>query len=151
VSNRREFDKKLRQAERQYQAVQRNKIKRLNTRNPKEFWREVNKLGPQKGDKAIDCVLLENRDVSYDPELIREKWKNEYSKLFTGDSMLVNDEFISNLENLNRQMEQDFETIEHLNDSELTEPTSLEVNEIISLVETKCAMRNVKLAKKQLV
>lgn len=151
MSNRREFDKKLRQAERQYQAVQRNKIKRLNTRNPKEFWREVNKLGPQKGDKAIDCVLLENRDVSYDPELIREKWKNEYSKLFTGDSMLVNDEFISNLENLNRQMEQDFETIEHLNDSELTEPTSLEVNEIISLVETKCAMRNVKLAKKQLV
>ena len=68
--------KKLRQAERQYQAVQRNKIKRLNTRNPKEFWWEVNKLGLQKGDKAIDCVLLENGDVSYDPELIREKWKN---------------------------------------------------------------------------
>ena len=50
-------------------------------------------------------------------------------------------------------MEQDFETIERLNDSELTEPTSLELNDselteptslklnkIISLVETKCAM-----------
>ncbi|VDI60847.1 Hypothetical predicted protein [Mytilus galloprovincialis] len=73
IVNRKSFDKSLRQAERQYEAEQRNKFKTLNTQNPKEFWKEVNKLGPKTTQQNIDSVFREDGTISYDTNEILER------------------------------------------------------------------------------
>ncbi|CAG2245226.1 unnamed protein product [Mytilus edulis] len=50
---RRQFDKRLRQEERKYTAQRLNRIKSINQGNPKEFWREINKLGPGKNRQTL--------------------------------------------------------------------------------------------------
>ncbi|XP_071165972.1 uncharacterized protein [Mytilus edulis] len=80
--SRKDFDKKARQAERQYNAKQRDKITSLKTNDPKTFWDEINKLGPTTTKQEIDCVNLENGSVSYNPDDILKKWKEDFSGLF---------------------------------------------------------------------
>ncbi|XP_071143396.1 uncharacterized protein [Mytilus edulis] len=80
--SRKDFDKKARQAERQYNAKQRDKITSLKTNDPKTFWDEINKLGPTTTKQEIDCVNLENGSVSYNPDDILKKWKEAFSGLF---------------------------------------------------------------------
>ena len=46
VHSRDRFDKALRRAQRQYNARRQNYISALRTDNPREFWREIDKLGP---------------------------------------------------------------------------------------------------------
>ncbi|VDI21972.1 Hypothetical predicted protein [Mytilus galloprovincialis] len=82
---RREFDKRLRQEKRKYTAERLNRIKTMNTSNPKEFWREINKLGPGKENTKIDCVVLNEGGYSNDPNIILGRWKEEYAKLFFGE------------------------------------------------------------------
>jgi hypothetical protein len=49
--NRKTFDKRLRQDQRQYNPEQRNRIKTLNIGNPTEFWKEINRLGLKRENR----------------------------------------------------------------------------------------------------
>ena len=73
------FDKKLRQEERKFLKGRREQIRNLNTSNPKEFWNEIKKLGPGRKHTIIDSVVMENGTYSNDPNVIRERWKEEDS------------------------------------------------------------------------
>ncbi|CAG2202982.1 unnamed protein product [Mytilus edulis] len=144
IEKRKQFDKRLRQCERTHQASIRDKIKNLNDSNPKEFWREINKLGPQKHRPDIDSVRMEDGSFSTDQETILKRWKSEYSKLFKLDNTLVNDTFIDNLSELTEQLEREFNSVTD-EDYEILEAELF--NENISIEETEEAMRLVKLGK----
>ncbi|CAG2193097.1 unnamed protein product [Mytilus edulis] len=118
-----------------------NRIQTLNTSNPKEFWREIKKLGPGRTKTVIDSVILEDGSYSNDPNVILSRWKEEYSKLFSGNSEEINDEFIKQLKTLNEQWEEELcaaeagaDNIQHISD----------MNEPVSLEETKTALRRAK-------
>ncbi|XP_076072119.1 uncharacterized protein LOC143043825 [Mytilus galloprovincialis] len=143
---RREFDKRLRQEERKYTTERLNRIKTMNTSNPKEFWREINKLGPGKENTKIDCVVLNEGGYSNDPNIILGRWKEEYAKLFSGNSNEANNELIDEIEKLNARWEQELSNIDIETGIE-NEHIANEINDQISLEETKQALRSVKLGK----
>ncbi|CAG2212577.1 unnamed protein product [Mytilus edulis] len=145
IVNRKSFDKCMRQAERQYQAEQRNKLKTLNTQNPKEFWKEVNKLGPKTTKQNIDSVFREDGTMLYDTNEILERWRSEYSKLFSAEITEVDDLFMSNIEQLNAQMEAEIDNLD-LNESK-TKVTDATLNDDINIEETKSAMKRLKSGK----
>ncbi|VDI29771.1 Hypothetical predicted protein [Mytilus galloprovincialis] len=136
---RKTFDKRLRQEERIFTAERKHRIQTLNTSNPKEFWREIKKLGPGRTKTVIDSVILEDGGYSNDPNVILSRWKEEYSKLFSGNNEEINDEFIKQLKTINEQWEEELcaaelcaANIQHISD----------MNEPISLEETKTALRH---------
>ena len=55
--NRKTFDKRLRQDQRQYNPQQRNRIKTLNIENLTEFWKEINRLGPKRENRRLTVLL----------------------------------------------------------------------------------------------
>ncbi|CAG2223288.1 unnamed protein product [Mytilus edulis] len=118
----------------------------MNTSNPKEFWREINKLGPGKENTKIDCVVLNEGGYSNDPNIILGRWKEEYAKLFSGNSNEANNELIDEIEKLNARWEQELSNIDIETGIE-NEHIANEINDQISLEETKQALRSVKLGK----
>ncbi|CAG2197290.1 unnamed protein product [Mytilus edulis] len=139
---RRQFDKRLRQEERKYKAQRLNNIKTLNRTNPKEFWREVNKLGPGKANTNIDSVIMDDGSVSSNPNDILSRWKSEYSKLFSSEIQQADSGFIEQIQQLNEQLEHEYEA---LNPSTETIDTDLQLmNDPILLEETKRALQSLK-------
>ncbi|VDI72789.1 Hypothetical predicted protein [Mytilus galloprovincialis] len=124
--------------ERKYKAQRLNNIKTLNRTNPKEFWREVNKLGPGKANTNIDSVIMDDGSVSSNPNDILSRWKSEYSRLFSSEIQQADSGFIEQLQQLNEQLEHEYET---LNPSTETIDTDLQLmNDPIS-VEEKTALQ----------
>ncbi|CAG2194034.1 unnamed protein product [Mytilus edulis] len=140
---RRQFDKRLRQEERKYTAQRLNRIKSINQGNPKEFWREISKLGPGKTSTNIDSVNMDDGSVSHDPSEILQRWKEEYSKLFSSDNTKVDSEFVEQLQNLNSQLEREYENLP-VNQTYVDNTSTSELNEPISLDETKRALMSLK-------
>ncbi|VDH95785.1 Hypothetical predicted protein [Mytilus galloprovincialis] len=103
------------------------------TQQAEEFWKEVNKLGPKTTKQNIDSVFREDGTISYDTNEILERWRSEYSKLFSAEITEVDDLFMSNIEQLNAQME-----------AEVTDAT---LNDDINIEETKSAMKRLKSGK----
>ncbi|CAG2213512.1 unnamed protein product [Mytilus edulis] len=101
----------------------------LNSSNPKVFWSEINKLGPEKSITNIDSIIKEDGDISYDQEVIRERWKEEYSKL--------------SLKIYNRKLESEYKNL--TTHDEISIPDDMKGN--ISLEEIESAMKHAKLRK----
>ena len=99
---RNKFDKEYRKTERRYFAEQRAHIEELNTNDPKQFWRAINKLGPGKAKKGVvNSVRLDNGDITESPDEILKKWKQDYENLFKGKiSDIFDDEFVRNIDSL---------------------------------------------------
>ena len=81
-NKRRTFDRAFRTAERRYNATRRENIEDLNQNNPKEFWKEVNRLGPQKNTQPDFRTKTENGSLETSPSKIKEKWKNDFEHLY---------------------------------------------------------------------
>ncbi|CAG2225803.1 unnamed protein product [Mytilus edulis] len=108
---RKTFDKTLRQEEQKFTKERREKIQTLNTSNPKEFWNEIRKLGPGRKNTIIDNVVMDDGTYSNDPNVIRERWKEEYSELFSENTTNVDNEFMERIKALNSQWELEFEQL----------------------------------------
>ena len=77
------FDRLLRTPKRKYERGQLLEIEQLNTKNPSEFWKKINKLGPSRPKEKIkmECYLNDN-NISSDPEQVMNKWERDYESLF---------------------------------------------------------------------
>ena len=105
------FDKNLRRAERQYNSQQRDRIHELRTHNPRQFWQELNNIGPgSQRQEGITGVLLEDGSISYDPTVILQKWKRDFEGLYsvshTGSD---HEEFMEEVQRLSAQWEREYE------------------------------------------
>lgn len=139
---RRKFDKSLRQEERKYKIQRLNNIKSFNSGNSKEFWREVNKLGPGKTRTNIDCVNMLDGSVSHNSTDILQRWKEEYSNLFSSEVVNVDNQFTAQVQTLNHQLQQELDNCDIQEEDDTTGIT--EVNESISFQELKRALLNLK-------
>ena len=77
----RSFDKALPKKERLCRGKNAGKIESLNKFNHKEFWREINKLGPQKTGQIPNKVYVGNSVVS-DTDVVLTKWKSVFQQLY---------------------------------------------------------------------
>ena len=76
------FDKRLRQREREYNRNKLLQIEEVCTKNPKEFWNHIKKLGPRKKSETPMKVRLDENTHSSDIDTVLEKWKNDFSSLY---------------------------------------------------------------------
>ncbi|VDI18100.1 Hypothetical predicted protein [Mytilus galloprovincialis] len=86
---------------------------------------------------------MDDGSVSHDPSEILQRWKEEYSKLFSSDNTKVDSEFVEQLQNLNSQLEREYENLP-VNQTYVDNTSTSELNEPISLDETKRALMSLK-------
>ena len=88
---RKNFDKLLRQTERTYYNNLADELHNVNTKNPTQFWKHINNLGPKKKKNIPMKVKLPNGDESYDIKYVHEHWKNEFCNLLNKNDNHVNE------------------------------------------------------------
>ena len=131
------FDKRIRQCERQYFAKQRKHISELQTRNPKEFWSEINKLGPRKSNTNIDSVYTSNGNITYNSQEILRKWKSDFSTLYNNSSGNYDDQFLLEIQRLTREWELEFDQARQNSDSSVNDGSNIELNRPITIEEVR--------------
>ena len=95
VFKRKIFDKTLRKREREYNRGIINNIEVVCTKNPKDFWKFVKKLGPRKCNKIPLTVYNENGELCENVEYVLNKWKSDFSNLLNRpeDNLFDNEYF----------------------------------------------------------
>ena len=103
------FDKMLRGAERYHQTQMMLEIETLDRRDPKQFWEKIKNINPRKKDPIPKLVKLEDGSPSEKPDVVRDKWYNDFRRLFNSsyeelgvsefDSKVYTD-FLSDLEEI---------------------------------------------------
>ena len=78
------FDRTYRREKRRFEREKRTHIERLNTDNPREFWAELNKLGPKRNDSIPMEVYDDNGNILVDTAEVLQKWKIEFEGLYKG-------------------------------------------------------------------
>ena len=144
-----QFDKTLRRAQRDYNALRQIRIKKLRTDDPKSFWQEIGKLGPGASNTSPpSSVQQDNGQVSDDPDIVLDKWRRDFEALYqsTNSSGLVNSEFLDNVTRLSAQWEAEYDSIlsqteanENLSAQQIQQASML-LNRSISLEETQKAI-----------
>lgn len=78
------FDYELRAAKRKHNTECIDSLDKLvDSRNPKIFWDEVNKLGPRKKN-IVTCEALDLQgNITRDPVLVLQHWEGEYRRLYS--------------------------------------------------------------------
>ncbi len=83
-----------------YDVIQFNdQLEKLQTSNPQQFWRDINKLGPNKNKLIPMEILVENGvNLFFKTDHIFKKWETDYSSLYvcSGPSQL-NGEFLNEM------------------------------------------------------
>ena len=83
VSKRKLFDKEFRKEKRKYLLGYQSRLGELKTNDPKRFWEEIARLGPQNKKSTIPQeVILNDGKTSTDINEILHTWENEYKTLF---------------------------------------------------------------------
>ena len=81
LNPRNKFDKDMQKAKRQFRRLQQIETDNLEEKNPREFWREIGKIGV--GNERFKHISSEvkTRDgiVSKDPNVVLDTWKNAIS------------------------------------------------------------------------
>ena len=154
--NRRLFDKRLRQAERQYYAIQRQKITEMQTGDPKSFWDEIHKLGPGKAAHDFSKVRLGDDSYSRDPGVILNKWKHDFEQLLNCQTdREIDTNLLSQIQNISAIWEDEYATFIEQNQADISRDTDNSemdgnpidtsyLNNPITVDETKNALNNAK-------
>ncbi len=80
---RRAFDKRLKREKRSYQRRKVYDLEKANTKNPKEFWRTIENLGPKRKRKIPNEVILEDGSTTDVFDDVLSKWKRDFQGLLT--------------------------------------------------------------------
>ena len=127
-------------------------IQGLNTQKPREFWREINKLGPGgSSNPTPKSVRLANGDITSDTQRELEKWKNDFKQLYdyTGHTDAENQNFLAQVERLSSQWEAEYQatldaTTPATSNTIAMQQASEMLNRPITLPETINAIKHTK-------
>ena len=83
------FDRNLRKAERVYRKRTIDNIENICLNYPKEFWKNLKRLGPRKSH-AIPMTIRQNDELNSNPIVVLEEWKNKFKQLYNRDDNVNN-------------------------------------------------------------
>ena len=87
---------------------------------------------------------MNDGSVSHNPNDILQRWKEEYSKLFSSEVTNADSEFIERLHSLNTELECEYNDLGFNNESADANPDISDMNDPITLEETKGALMKLK-------
>ena len=80
------FDKLYRKHKRKYLYEQQIYLENINVNDPKQFWQHLKTLGPRSNKSSSDIpmeVYTENGQISYEADVVLDKWADCYSSLYS--------------------------------------------------------------------
>ena len=83
----RSFDRLYRRKERAFLREQSTYLSTLQTNNPKQFWQELNKLGPKRKRKIPMEVYDEDENIVTDTNYVLNKWKTDFEGLYSSNNI----------------------------------------------------------------
>lgn len=100
------FDRRLTFFKRRFKRGQALQLEQAHFTNPQLFWREINKLGPNKSRTIPMQIVLENGDSLYEVGEILKKWENEYRSLYACcNPPMFNEQFLQDINKLKCDLE----------------------------------------------
>lgn len=91
---RKTFDRQVQRNKRQFHRDQQIQIDNLNTENPKEFWREIGKIGVgnERKKQIPSEVVTPEGLVSNNQEIVLETWKTAFCRLLNPEDNTIQTE-----------------------------------------------------------
>ena len=134
----------MRRAERQYNSQQRDRIHELRTHNPRQFWQELNNIGPgSQRPESITGVLLEDGSISYDLIVILQKWKHDFEGLYTvSHTGSDHEEFMEEVQRLSVQWQREYEAATSMTPEAQQEEYHVQADENTDRIQQAARMLN---------
>ena len=83
LAEQRQFDRYYSKVKRKFEREKRQYIERLNTDNPREFWKELKSIGPKKKKQNIPMEVYSNDgSKEIDTNFVLDKWKTDFESLY---------------------------------------------------------------------
>ena len=93
-----EFDKCYSKQRRAFLRTQAHNINKLNTENPKQFWKEIKSLGPKKTRPNIPMEIENNLGIVTDENIVLDYWRKEFHRLYNKElDCTFNDNFFQEI------------------------------------------------------
>ena len=88
VQKRRELDKQVQRAKREYWYQQQRDLLSMNSNDPKSFWKKIGHIGVgnERKQPVPEEVIYEDGSVSKDSNDVLKKWQNDFSNLLNSNS-----------------------------------------------------------------
>ncbi|KAL7374830.1 hypothetical protein ABVT39_007749 [Epinephelus coioides] len=138
------FDRRLQFFKRRFRRGQALQLEQMQFSNPQLFWREINRLAPQKSKLIPLEIVMENGESSFEIEQVLKKWENDYSSLYAcSNDVLFNDQFLKETCKLKHDLERrmcNSHTVYHHSDMLNNEITLMEVQDAIDRAKVKKAV-----------
>ena len=100
------FDKKLRSCECKYYYDKATELEQFNTNNPKEFWQQIKKLGPNK-KSDIPMKVKVGDAFNCETATVLNKWKGDFENLYNlPNNPNFDTEFYNNITQTKSEYEQ---------------------------------------------
>lgn len=80
------FDKLYRKSKRQYFKEKQNFLEYVNTKNPREFWSQIKKIGPNKHERIPFETYRSDGTLTDDTDEVLSIWKEKYETLYCTDN-----------------------------------------------------------------
>ena len=141
IDKRKMFDKTLRRTERSYRKNMLIEIDNVCTKDPREFWNHINKLGPRVNTNIPMKVYDVNGVLNSDFKTVLDKWKDDFKSLYDCSDNIhsFNREFYDNVMLEKDRFESQMEEEEYV--------ANLELNHLLSFDEIEHVVNNLKMKK----
>ena len=134
------FDTMLRRKERIFMKSKISEIEKLETNNPREFWRYIKNLGPNKKQTIPECVRVSDDEVTSDENIVINRWEQDFKLLYDRPTEVMSnfdETFYNNIVNLKERLELDMNN----------EESNIMLNRAVSYDEIECIIDGLKVGK----
>ena len=128
ISARNQFDKLLKRRQRNHRRGVLIEIERVNTSDPREFWKMLKKLGPNRKDSIPWEVYDDNGQVQHNKDSVLNKWKTDFSNLLNDNAGIYDDRFKAEVLSNKSHMERGMLDPLYVSDIDLNRP--IEIDEV---------------------
>ncbi len=138
---RRKFDKLLKKRQRNYRRGVLIEIETVNTTDPRQFWKMLKKLGPNRKNQIPWEVYDENGQINCNKEYVLNKWKNDYNTLYNENNDVYDDRFRDEILNSKAHLERGMQDPLYESNRMLNQPITLdEVKKAVTRAKSGKAM-----------
>ena len=95
IQTRQAFDRMYKREKRKYNRSLQDKIEKINTENPRDFWRHIKTLGPGNKNDTIPMEAYDKNEIgdtfiNCSKNYVLNHWADEFEKLFNKPNFEIN-------------------------------------------------------------